>query len=188
VSNKELEAIVDAYFAIFPEEQGKLDLLRRQLADDEKLDSRKNFRGHITGAAIVLSPDKSKLLVVHHKFLDDWFQPGGHWEGDDPDPWTAACREVEEETSVEIAKLLPIASDDPHILLDIETHPYKARPEKYEPTHFHHDFRYVFLAKNEHLSPLKAEVKASAWVPFGDARLKNMQPVVAKLQRFTSFG
>ncbi len=120
---------------------------------------------------------------MHHKFFDDWFQPGGHWESDDPNPWDAAAREVREETNVDIDQMLAVTNDDPHIPLDIQTHPYKARPEKAEPAHFHHDWRYVFLAKNEELSPLKAEVVSAMWMRFDDSRLKNIQRSIVKLRR-----
>jgi 8-oxo-dGTP pyrophosphatase MutT (NUDIX family) len=188
VTTRELADILVEYLNVYPEETQSLQLLQDQLTAGETLNSRKNFRGHITGAGIVLSPDKSKLLVVHHKFFDDWSQPGGHWEAGDPNPRTAAKREVIEETNADIAEQSPIAGNDLQIPLDIETYAYDARPEKNEPAHFHHDFRYVFLAKSENLKPQKSEVNSATWMPFDDPRLKNIQKSIAKLRQFKIIG
>ncbi len=179
-----LQEIVSEYLEVFPEERARLGLLQEQLAAHEPLNDRKNFRGHIAGAGIVVSPDRNKILAVHHRFFDDWFQPGGHWEAEDPDPWTAARREAIEETGVSIARLLAVINGNECVPLDIATYHYDARPEKNEPAHFHHDFRYAFLAADENLKPQESEVVTCTWLTFDDPRLKNMQRVVAKLRRF----
>jgi hypothetical protein len=54
--------------------------------------------GHVTCTGLVLSPDKSKILLVHHRRLDRWLLPGGHCESGDPGVESVAEREVIEET------------------------------------------------------------------------------------------
>jgi hypothetical protein len=46
--------------------------------------------GHFTASAFVLSPDESSLLVVLHRKLGRWLQPGGHIDPDDTDFESAA--------------------------------------------------------------------------------------------------
>ncbi|HSW79904.1 MAG TPA: NUDIX domain-containing protein [Candidatus Saccharimonadales bacterium] len=179
-----LYSIVSDYLKIFNDESEDLTLLKTQLKIRERLNDRKNFHGHIASAAIVLSPDKTKLLVVHHKFFDDWYLPGGHWEHDENDPQIAARREAIEETGVNIAESLSYASATENIPLDIVTYPYSARPEKDEPFHYHHDFRYIFRARNSKLKAQMSEVNECAWVDFGDEKLKNIARVIKKLQKF----
>lgn len=171
MTNAELQAIVEAYLQLFPDEVGRLELLEAQLKDHEALDDRTNFRGHITGSAIVLSPDRKKVLLIHHRRFERWQQPGGHWEHDeDSDPLTAASREAVEETAVVVAKQLPALMKQPLVPLDIDTHFIPEKPKyKPEPEHYHHDFRYVFVASSEKLQHQEAEVDGAAW--FGlDAR------------------
>ena len=40
------------------------------------------LEGHITASSWVLSPDGRRFLLVHHKKLGAWLQPGGHADGD----------------------------------------------------------------------------------------------------------
>ena len=35
-----------------------------------------------SNCAWVVSPDRSRVLMMHHRKLDQWFQPGGHADGD----------------------------------------------------------------------------------------------------------
>ena len=36
--------------------------------------------GHVTGSAFVVSPDLSQVLLIHHRTIGRWLQPGGHYE------------------------------------------------------------------------------------------------------------
>ena len=50
--------------------------------------------GHITGSAWIVSPDQQQVLLIHHRKLDRWLQPGGHADGD-PDVASVALREAQ---------------------------------------------------------------------------------------------
>src|SRR5690606_25147466 len=64
--------------------------------------SRHQFEpGHFTASAFVLSPDRQSLLLIHHRKLGLWLQPGGHLEPADPNVRAAARREVAEEVGLE---------------------------------------------------------------------------------------
>lgn len=180
----EMQKLVDEYLEVFPDEAKRLARLQQRLEIDEVFNNRNSFQGHGTGAAIVLSPDKTKMLLIYHKLFKGWYQPGGHWDPGDPSPWIVAQREAEEETSVEIAHLIPVVKDKPHIPLDIDSHDVPARPSKNEPPHIHHDIRYVFLAKSEAVKPQESEVDSVQWVPIADPndpRLANVRSIVQKL-------
>lgn len=180
----EIQQIVDKYLELFPAETVKLRSLQKRLDVDELFNNRKSFTGHGTAGAIVLSPDRKKVLLVHHRFLDKWIQPGGHWDPEEPDPWTAARREAEEETGVSIGKLLAPVPGCPHVPIDIDSHDIPANESKNEPAHIHHDFRYVYIADNEQLRSEETEIHAVAWVPIrsNDKRLVEVMPSIRKLQ------
>lgn len=181
-----VEEVVKDYLSVFPDESEKIRPLQERLKRDEQFNHRKSFDGHGTGAAVVLSPDRTKLLMVHHKILDRWVQPGGHWDPDEPNPWVAAQREAEEETGVEIAEALHIDPDRPHIPVDIDPHLIPENPAKKEPAHYHYDFRYPFLAVSEVVKPQENEVTEVAWVPLNaeDPRLQYVWSYVVKLRQF----
>jgi 8-oxo-dGTP pyrophosphatase MutT (NUDIX family) len=179
----EIQNIVADYLEFFPGEAGKLQQLQNRLTLDEQFNHRKSFSGHGTGGAFVLSPEKKELLLIHHAFLDMWIQPGGHWDPEDADPWTVAEREAVEETGVKIAYIIPPIPNKPHIPFDIDSHTIKANLKKDEPEHYHHDFRYAFVAKDKKLTPQLEEVHACRWVSLDDKNLlPHMQKLIAKMR------
>ncbi len=91
--------------------------------------------GHFTASAFVLSPDRRELLLILHKKLGLWLQPGGHIEEKDVSWQQAACREVEEETGLTDLTLL-------RELVDIDIHEIPANSR--EPQHRHFDLRSLF--------------------------------------------
>ena len=56
-------------------------LFRDFVHDNAKCFDRSNMPGHITGSALVLNQDLSKVLLTHHKKLGMWLQLGGHADG-----------------------------------------------------------------------------------------------------------
>ena len=140
-----------AYLDIFPDERERLRRLQelvRDTADPRQLFHRKNFAGHITASGFVLSADKRCLALVRHQSLNRYLQPGGHVEESDQNVLAAARREIAEETGMESCEYLPFRAD-PLMPIDIDTHEIPANPKKNEPTHLHHDFRFVFRANSE---------------------------------------
>ena len=118
--------------------------------------SRHQFEpGHFTASGLVLSSDGSSILLIHHRRLGRWMQPGGHIDATDPDPRAAARREIAEETGV--VDLVDLGSG----LFAIADHPIPARRD--EPAHRHFDLRFAFVARSDGLTP-SGEVIAAAWV------------------------
>jgi 8-oxo-dGTP pyrophosphatase MutT (NUDIX family) len=102
--------------------------------------SRSTFNpGHITASGFVLSPDRSKALLIFHQKLQLWLQPGGHIEPEDESVEAACLRELEEETGV--------TNLDSLGLFDLDVHQIPERPG--EPDHAHFDVRYAFVAVSE---------------------------------------
>jgi 8-oxo-dGTP pyrophosphatase MutT (NUDIX family) len=110
------------------------------IASESRPWSRATLAGHITASAWVLDRTYTHAVLIHHRKLDRWFQPGGHVEDSDEGWRAAAQREVTEETG--LTQFVPRAADEE--IFDVDVHPIPERKD--EPAHFHYDLRFLFVA------------------------------------------
>jgi 8-oxo-dGTP pyrophosphatase MutT (NUDIX family) len=135
----------------------------RELCDSANACERSHFApGHFTASAFVLSPDHRDVVLIHHKKLGIWVQPGGHVEPTDSDLLSAARREVLEEVGLDDLEPFP-ASGSP--VFDVDIHTIPAR--KQDPAHEHFDVRFAFVAKTRDLVH-SGEVADLRWVSLSD--------------------
>ena len=112
---------------------------------------------HVTGSAWMVNPGRSRVLLVHHGKLHEWYQPGGHADGD-PDVLRVAIREAAEESGV----------DDAHIRLlnpegfDVDLHMVPDLPAA--PAHSHIDIRFLLEISDTHDMPGNHESHEVRWV------------------------
>ena len=173
-------ALVARYLAVFPDERAALAPLLAQLARPEPPDDRRTLPGHLTAAALVLHPARLDLLLVRHRVLQRWLQPGGHLDRGEL-PVSAARREATEETGARDLVALDWHADGPDparvLPLDIDVHPIPARPERGEPAHLHLDFRYVFRLPNAgSLERQVEEVDDLRWHALADLAARDLVP------------
>lgn len=90
---------------------------------------------HLTASALVQDPLDGRFVVLHHRKLARWLQPGGHADGDG-DLARVALREASEETG-----LVGLAVAGRAIDLDV----HEVRPPGEAP-HLHLDLRFVVEA------------------------------------------
>jgi len=131
--------------------------------------------GHVTASAWIVSPDRSQVLLMHHRKLGRWFQPGGHCDGD-PDVLRVAIKEAQEETGV---KARPVEAE----IFDVDVHSIPARPG--EPSHFHYDIRFLLEAGPLDEINSNAEAKEVRWVPMEEVALYNSSESILRMQRKT---
>jgi 8-oxo-dGTP pyrophosphatase MutT (NUDIX family) len=112
--------------------------------------------GHVTAGGLVLSPDRERVLLVHHRTLDRWLGPGGHVDPGDASVMAAAEREVLEETGV--AGVRPLAAG----IVDVDAHRIPAKGS--HPPHTHFNVLYAFTAVSDELHP-SPEVRDAVWQP-----------------------
>lgn len=153
------------YAQIFPEEQATAEAIARFLEAEPFPFSRSTAAAHITGSAFILDRRACALLLIHHRALDRWLQPGGHVdEGEDAS--TAALREAAEETGLAGLRLMSWRGG--LLPIDIDSHAIPANPRKGEAAHVHHDIRNLIEADTTALSPDQAETLGARWAPLDE--------------------
>lgn len=148
-----LDAALAAYGGSHSREADGVRLFEAFLASPGALFERTHAVGHFTGSAWVVSADGMRTLLVHHRKLDRWLQPGGHADGDH-DLARVALREAEEETGL---RGLVVEQ----AIFDLDRHLIPARPG--EPAHWHYDVRYVVRATAGEDFIVSEESHALAW-------------------------
>lgn len=161
-----LLSLVAEYQKIYQAEDAYVSsALMDQLASDDNMFDRKNFTGHITSSGLILNQSFDKILLINHKFLQMWLQPGGHVEGRG-ELYKEAAREITEETALEAFELHPWHQNN-HLLdvpFSIDSHNIPASEKKHEAAHVHHDFTYLFVGDGgQKLSRQVEEVDAAKW-------------------------
>jgi len=106
----------------------------------------------------------TSALLIHHKKLDRWFQPGGHIEDHDTSLLSASMREAKEECGIQDPKVW-----SPEIF-DIDVHTIPKRKEV--PEHLHYDIRFCFIATNNEYKADLTEVKGIKWVTLSECILQ----------------
>jgi 8-oxo-dGTP pyrophosphatase MutT (NUDIX family) len=101
---------------------------------------RATLEGHLTASAWVLDRTQTQVVMLHHRKLNRWLQPGGHIDDTDESWRAAAMRELTEETGLTQFVAQPDYAD----LFDVDVHVIPARKD--EPTHLHYDLRFLFVA------------------------------------------
>ena len=123
--------------------------------------------GHVTGSAWVVSPDRNRVLLLHHRKHDQWFQPGGHADGD-ADILRVALRETSEETGLDPSHIRLV--EEAVFDVDVHTIPASSRG----PRHEHFDIRFLVEMDDDLEIPGNDEAHDIIWVPLHQvARFNN---------------
>lgn len=132
--------------------------------------------GHITGSAWVIDGEKQQVLLMHHRKLDRWFQPGGHADGES-DILQVAFKEAQEETGLDNIQIL-----SPQIF-DIDVHLIPANSK--DPAHFHYDIRFLMQADLNKPLIINSESKNLAWVSLDIIHLYNASNSIMRMVQKT---
>ena len=149
-----LKRLIRNYACLYPDESAPPKMLEYMKNSD--CFSNDNYRGHFTGSAWVISPNKEQILMNHHKNLGKWLQLGGHADGE-KDLLTVAVREAKEESGIQNFRVLSTE------IFDVDIHEIPER--KNQPAHRHYDVRFLLEA-----DPLRNKIVISnesydvAWV------------------------
>lgn len=158
------------------EQQHYKDLINLLLSSEDCF-FRSRQEGHITASAWVVLPASQKVLLMHHRKLDRWLQPGGHADGDE-NLAGVALREAHEESGLCSLRLLKPQ------MFDVDVHTIPARPDQAE--HLHYDVRYLLTADpRESLNPDPSESKGFEWIAWNrvSERVQHEASILRLLQK-----
>ena len=136
-----------------------------------------NLPGHFTGSAWVISPDKNKILMTHHKKLNMWLQLGGHADGE-KDLKSVALKEAKEESGFNNFSIL---SEE---IFDLDIHKIESMNE--EPEHLHYDVRFLLEADpNEQNIIISEESHDVKWIHLDDVLEYNSEESISRMVKKT---
>lgn len=108
---------------------------------------------HVTGSGIVVGP--RGVLLLEHKRLGIWLQPGGHIDPGET-PWDAALRESREETGLDVRFAGPIDDLGVPELVHVDVHAGGRG-------HTHLDLRYLIDGGDADPAPPVGESQQIDW-------------------------
>lgn len=155
---QELYSLLDRYRTPFNTEAGYVTRVRRFVQQYEDCFNSHLWPGHVTGSAWVVNPARDKVLLLHHRKHDQWFQPGGHADGD-ADILRVALRETHEETGLPTEAIRLVDGD----IFDVDIHTIPASPRG--PEHRHYDIRFLVEIDDRLAVPGNDESHQILWVP-----------------------
>ncbi|MFJ8975491.1 NUDIX hydrolase [Streptomyces sp. NPDC102282] len=112
--------------------------------------------GHLTASALVVDPERGRVLLTLHRKLRMWLQMGGHCEPQDTTLAAAALREATEESGIAGLALLPGGP------VRLDRHPIPA------PCHWHLDVQYAATASAGAVERISDESLDLRWFPYDE--------------------
>lgn len=174
--------LLEAYRSTHPDESAVVDRMAVLVTGHEDCFDRTCRPGHMTGSAWVVSADSKRHLLMRHRKLGKWLQPGGHADGD-PDVAAVASREANEETGLTGLRIVADANDNAVLDLDVHEIPARFGPsgEMIDDAHEHHDVRFLLQATGPETLTINEESDDLRWCPPEEVRTLTQEPSVLRL-------
>jgi len=149
----------------------------RFVSQHENCFDRSLTHGHVTGSTWVLNPARSHALMLHHRKLDLWLQPGGHADGD-PNITRVVLKETSEESGIDLDQIKLV--DD--AIFDVDLHVVHA--SEHDPRHEHFDIRFLVEIDDSIPLPGNDESHQIGWIPLTEVpRFNNARSIYRMLQK-----
>ena len=163
---------IDRIDPVDQREESSLAALRNRLRWPGDLFENRINPYHLTASAFVIS--SRGVVLLRHRILGLWVQPGGHVDSDET-LLEAAMREVLEETGLPSSPLRDGA------LYHVDVHPGPRG-------HTHFDLRYLLWSDGREVAPSEGESADVFWFPLASARERAEPSLDAVLQKIAGEG
>jgi len=155
-------------------DQDTSELFLNFVRQEPKCFERSNLHGHMTGSALVMNRDLTKVLLTHHKKLGMWLQLGGHADGIAV-THQVAMAEALEESGIKSLEFLPYEqatfgsqSLTSPLPFDLDRHLIPANSR--DPEHYHYDVRYLLINYSDEAPVVSEESHDVRWFTLKEAR------------------
>lgn len=164
--------LIQNYSKRYPDEQVAITMLSF-IENHTNHFSRTNHHGHFTGSAWIINPDKTKILMTHHKKIGKWLQLGGHADGES-DLLKVSQREAVEESGIN--NFVTISNE----IFDMDIH--EIPPIGSDPKHLHYDIRFLLQADPDKESLIISnESHDVAWIPLDQIAHYNSEQSIMRM-------
>lgn len=155
---QELLRLLSRHRPRFIEEAAYVDRARAFILLHPDCFDRELLPAHVTGSAWVVNPDRSQALLMHHRKHNQWFQPGGHADGE-ADIMAVALRETAEESGIDPEHIRLVDGE----IFDLDIHAIPAGNG--DPAHEHIDVRFLVEVDDRLPVPGNDESHEVRWIP-----------------------
>lgn len=174
---QQLLTALERYKTSYIEEAAMVERTRRFIEEHSNCFDRHLMPGHVSGSAWVVNPDRSRVLMMHHRKLDLWLHPGGHADNE-PDIVTVVLKECAEETGIAHSQIR-LLSDG---IFDVDVHTVHANA--HDPRHEHFDIRFLVEIDDRVPIPGNHESHDIGWVTLDQVmRFNNARSIFRLVQK-----
>lgn len=111
--------------------------------------------GHVTASAWLTNKHNTHALLMHHAKLNNWFQLGGHCDGEN-NVLGVAIKEAQEESGIK--EIVPVSEE----IFDIDVHLIPKTSTEQE--HYHYDIRFLLAVSSDEQVKKNNESKELIWI------------------------
>jgi 8-oxo-dGTP pyrophosphatase MutT (NUDIX family) len=182
MSRRPLLDMLAHYRETFPAEADVVDRICCLIESHADCFDRTCRPGHITAAAWILSSDRHRALLTHHRKLNRWLQLGGHADGqfhvED-----VALREAREESGLSDFEFIRVNGVVMPFDIDVHAIParYDASGQMIEDAHEHHDIRFLLIARTDDQLQVSDESHELAWCTPDEIRERTGEESVLRM-------
>ena len=182
MSRRPLLEMLAHYRDAFPNEAPVVDRISQLVEAHSNCFDRNCRPGHITAAAWIVSTDRRRALLAHHRKLDRWLQLGGHADGQ-YDVEEVALREAREESGLTRFEIVHI--NGVMMPFDIDVHEISARydadGQQLEDAHEHHDIRFLMVSGCDDDPRASDESHEVAWFTPNEIRERTTEESILRM-------
>ena len=175
---QELLSLLYNYQTPYIEEAGMVAKTRHFILQNENCFDRNLSVGHVSGSSWVVNPARTHVLLLHHRKLGMWLQPGGHADGD-PDILRVILKETSEETGIPYEHIYLLDNN----IFDIDVH--TVHESAHDIRHTHYDIRFLVEIDDALPIPGNNESHDICWVALHEVSKFNNVLSLHRLMRKT---
>lgn len=174
---QQLLELLAHYKTPFMEEAAMAQRTCRFIMQHENCFDRNLAVGHVTGSTWVVNPPRSHVLMLLHRKLNLWLQPGGHADGD-PDIIRVVLKETSEESGVDLEQIHLVSEE----IFDVDIHTVHA--SEHDHRHEHFDIRFLVEIDDRIPLPGNDESHQIGWIPLEQvSRFNNARSLYRMAQK-----